>query len=240
MPRSTDASYSSSPRADAAAERSSDAPLLSVTPDASLSLDERVRELLSEFRGSVAFQGLRRTLGVHPESLTRALRRLEREGAVERTQEGYRLTGSSNLDARATWTRPGAPRWEEVPRVELRLSPGENASQLMRSLSGRWFGDFRWVGSYQEGPRTTLLWVSRKDRDLLGLTLEGDQLRIYLQPKDRGSVGGEERPLAAYELLQHLLAALRGPDRAGHLGVPTMLPLQLSNERPRGPNGLAG
>ncbi len=206
-------------------------------PDPSLRLDERVRELLSEFPGSVAFQGLRRTLGVHPESLTRALRRLEREGAVQRTQEGYRLTDHSSLDARGSWVRPGAPRWEGSPRVELRLSPGEDASLLLGRLSGRWFGDFRWVGSYEEGRRTTLLWVSRAGGELLGLVLEGDLLRIHQQPSTPQAV---DRPLASYELLQHVLTALRGPSRAPTLSVPAVLPLVLDPPHDRRPQGLAG
>ncbi|MDE1821591.1 MAG: hypothetical protein KGJ23_02585 [Euryarchaeota archaeon] len=206
--------------------------------DSSLRLDDRVRELLSEFPGSVAFQGLRRTLGVHPESLTRALRRLEREGAVERTQEGYRLTEARNLDARGTFSRPGAPRWEGAPRVELRLSPGEQASRLIGALSGRWFGEFRWVGSYEEGRRTTLLWVSRQGRELLGLVLEGDLLRIHQQGP---SAAIHERPFACYELLQHVLTALRGTERgASHLAPPAVLPLSFSTPATPGPRDLAG
>lgn len=206
--------------------------------DSSLRLDERVRELLSEFPGSVAFQGLRRTLGVHPESLTRALRRLERDGTVERTQEGYRLVEHDKLDARGSWSRPGAPRWEgSPPRVELRLSQAEEASRLLGALSGRWFGEFRWVGSYEEGRRTTLLWVSRQGKELLGLVLEGDLLRIH----QRGQPGREiERPLASYELLQHVLAALRGPERAIAPTFPSVLPLMLNEPSHRSSHELAG
>lgn len=232
MSRSTDDGSSSSPSTPAALAPGGSA------SDPSARLDDRVRELLSEFPGSVAFQGLRRTLGVHPESLTRALRRLEREGAVERTQEGYRLTDHSALDARGSFVRPGAPRWEGSPRVELRLSPGEDAPLLLRRLSGRWFGDFRWVGSYEEGQRTTLLWVSRAGRELLGLVLEGDLLRIHQQSS---SPGGPDRPLAAYELLQHVLTALRGAGRSSALPtVPAVLPLVMVTPSDRRPRGLAG
>lgn len=198
-------------------------------------LDDRVRELLTELPGSVAFQGLRRTLGVHPESLTRALRRLERDGAVERTQEGYRLAGTvaprGRKDRLLHPVHPATPRWETEPRVELRLSPGEDASRMLGHLAGRWFGDFRWVGSFQEGERTTLLWVSRSGREQLGLEVVGDRLRIHHQgPVPEGDV--PERPRAAYELLQHVLTALKG-ERPPREPLPAVLPYLMDEGRPR-------
>jgi hypothetical protein len=220
-------------------------------------LDERVRGLLAEFPGSVAFQGLRRTLGVHPESLTRALRRLERDGEIERTDEGYRLTVATarpaitftstapaaaatatsaargslttadpgpSLPTRGPWIHPSSPRWEGAPRVELRLAPDEDPARILGHLAGRWFGEFRWVGSYEEGSRTTLLWVSRQGGELLGLVLSHGLLRIH-QQSPSGSKG-TARPLAAYELLQHVLSALRAP-RAPPEGLRGALPFLL-------------
>lgn len=191
--------------------------------DQSSRLDVRVRDLLSEFPGPVAFQGLRRTLGVHPESLTRALRRLERDGEVQKTRDGYRLAEAETPSRRPTSpSSPQAPRWMEQPRVELRLSPGEQASNLLGQLSARWFGEFRWVGSFEEGRRTTLLWVSRDGQEQLGLELEGDLLRIQQQGTTRAS-GPSSRPFAAYELLQHVLAALRR-EHLAQVPPPTVLP----------------
>lgn len=218
-------------------------------------LDERVRGLLAEIPGAVAFQGLRRTLGVHPESLTRALRRLERDGEIQRTNEGYRLVGAassipgastpslavaahgplsttetrarSKSDAgRDPWVHPSSPRWEGAPRVELRLAPDEDPARILGHLAGRWFGEFRWVGSYEEGARTTLLWVSRQGRELLGLVLEGGRLRIHQQSP--GPAVGSDRSLASYELLQHVLSALRAP-RSEPDGLPRALPLLMGD-----------
>ena len=45
-------------------------------------VDEQVLEVLADSSGTLAFNGLRRALKVHPESLVRALRRLERDGVV--------------------------------------------------------------------------------------------------------------------------------------------------------------
>src|SRR3982074_3129947 len=55
--------------------------------------DREVLEFLSQDPASrVAFQGLRRRLGIHPEQLSRALHRLADDNLVERTDLGYRVT----------------------------------------------------------------------------------------------------------------------------------------------------
>ncbi|MCI4317072.1 MAG: GntR family transcriptional regulator, partial [Thermoplasmata archaeon] len=69
-------------------------------------LDDRVRELLGNIGGRLAFNGLRRALGVHPESLTRALRRLEREGVVQRRADGYVLADPGSYAAEPHLTPP--------------------------------------------------------------------------------------------------------------------------------------
>jgi hypothetical protein len=169
-------------------------------------LDDRVRDLLSEIPGAVAFTGIRRTLGVHPESLTRALRRLERAGFVERTAEGYRLASSLPKRPREPLSGPEVPEWNSKPVVELRLALGEDPTKILGMLAGHWFGDFRWVGSYEEGRKTTLLWVSRQKKNLLGLVLERDVLRIHFRGRAEAKV--QNQPLVAYQLLQHVLKAL--------------------------------
>src|SRR3989449_11079675 len=55
--------------------------------------DREVLEFLSQDPASrVAFQGLRRRLGIHPEQLSRALHRLAEDNLLERTELGYRVT----------------------------------------------------------------------------------------------------------------------------------------------------
>ncbi|HEX2013947.1 MAG TPA: MarR family transcriptional regulator, partial [Nitrososphaera sp.] len=53
--------------------------------------DNKVLELLNEAGSKYSFKGLMRKLNLHQQSLSRALRRLEELGLVEKTAEGYRL-----------------------------------------------------------------------------------------------------------------------------------------------------
>ena len=58
--------------------------------------DRHVLEFLSRDPSSqVAFQGIRRRLGIHPEQLSRALHRLADDGLVEHTEHGYRATAKA-------------------------------------------------------------------------------------------------------------------------------------------------
>ncbi|MCI4338635.1 MAG: hypothetical protein L3J72_04970, partial [Thermoplasmata archaeon] len=62
-------------------------PALAIEPR----LDDRVLAILGGAPGEITFNGIRRALDAHPESLTRSLKRLSREGRVLRHPTGYRL-----------------------------------------------------------------------------------------------------------------------------------------------------
>ncbi len=168
-------------------------------------LDDRIRELLSGVSGSLAFNGLRRALGVHPESLSRSLRRLAREGTVQRTAQGYRLAPE------ITGERPALPGPSDPPSgnpvAELKLPPQDSPEEVFGRLSGRWFGDYRWVGFFEGPGTTTLLWAHRHDGARLWLRIRGDVLEVFQDPT------GKEGPAAAYQLLRHVLGAWHSAPR---------------------------
>lgn len=170
------------------------------TPFAPARLDERVLTALQGLPGRVAFSGLRRVLGAHPESLARALRRLEREGLVERTDGGYRaLAGlSRSVEDLTRELRP-------IARIDLPL--GTPADQLLARLSGHWFGSLRWVGVVERPEERLLAWARRDGSGYVLLGIDQGALRVYV-PADAASDTAEAED-AAYELLVHAADALR-------------------------------
>ncbi len=164
-------------------------------------LDERIVQTLQGLGGRIAFSGLRRALGAHPESLSRALRRLEREGRIERADGGYRLLGPA----------PAAPRAlaEELrPVAQVDLPPGLSSRPLLTRLAGHWFGGLRWVGEV-DGPRGPLLaWARRDGTGHVLLGVERGVLRVFV-PEDEGVADAGDAEEAAYELLLHAVEALR-------------------------------
>ena len=172
-------------------------------------LDERILSTLHGLHGRIAFSGLRRVLHAHPESLSRSLRRLEREGLVERSEGGYRALGE-------------VPRGTAPPSSDLRsiaqvdLPPGAPSDSVLGRLSGRWFGSLRWVGVV-DGPSGRLLaWARRDGADYVLLGIERGVLRVYVREETSGDDPNEAED-AAYELLVHAVDALRpsSPDPVG-------------------------
>jgi hypothetical protein len=170
-------------------------------------LDDRVLVTLQEMHGRMAFSGLRRSLGAHPESLARALRRLEREGLVDRSSEGYRAL---------TAPRPiGSAEGSELRSVaRIEVPVGLDPDAILARLTGRWFGGLRWVGVVERPPQRLLSWAHRDGSGTVLLGAEGGALRIYTTSGDATGDSGDSED-AAYELLVAVADTLRpsGPAR---------------------------
>ena len=172
-----------------------------LTVERSERLDERVLSTLLGLQGRIAFSGLRRVLQAHPESLSRSLRRLEREGRIERSTDGYRAIGGRS-------GRPTKESFDLHSIAAVDLPPGTVAASVLGRLSGRWFGSLRWVGIVG-GPKGRLLaWARRDGAGYVLLGIDRDVLRVYVRDEDSGDDEGEAED-SAYELLTHAVGALR-------------------------------
>lgn len=168
-------------------------------------LDERVLSTLQGLQGRIAFSGLRRALHAHPESLSRSLRRLEREGLVERSDGGYRALGE--LPRRASSPATGL---RAIAQVDL--PPGTPPDSVLGRLAGRWFGALRWVGRV-DGPSGPLLaWAQRDGVGYVLLGIDRGVLRVYVRDEASGDDPNESED-SAYELLAHAAEALRPSGR---------------------------
>ncbi|MCI4369095.1 MAG: hypothetical protein L3K09_06000 [Thermoplasmata archaeon] len=177
-------------------------------------LDERVVELLTARPGRFAFNGLKRALDAHPESLARALKRLEQGGLVRREDGGYRLREA-----------PAAPRELERPEhLELvgsvRLPAGANREAVFGSVAGRWFGDsLRWAGLYEPKGGPWLVWSLAGSAGHILLQIDRGELKVWAErTPDREEAA--RLADAARELLFHTLERARpvatSPTSEGH------------------------
>jgi len=146
-------------------------------------LDERVLQLLESNSGLLAFNGLRRALGVHPESLTRSLRRLEREGIVRRTEGGYSLREPTGRGIESD----SEPKLKTIASVELPAGVSRNLA--FGSLAGRWFGNLRWVGVYEHPGDPWLVWSLDDGKGRVLVRLKRRQLLVLVD--DTGSSKGQ-------------------------------------------------
>jgi hypothetical protein len=103
------------------------------------------------------FEGLKRKLGAHSETLSRILTRLEFEKILEKTRDGYRVTDRGREVAGLKQLSASEAR---VTLVRTLLPHISNAQEAISNLRGRWFGPLRWLGYSEDDHSTTMKWVT--------------------------------------------------------------------------------
>lgn len=124
-------------------------------------LNERDTNVLNvieeEDLASFAFEGLKRRLGVHPETLSRALYRLEDQGIVEKGAEGYRVTSKAK---KLIKTHSFSSGGSSMNILQTLLPPKVSLQQVVSNLKGKWFGVLRWLGYSKNSESITLKWIT--------------------------------------------------------------------------------
>lgn len=119
------------------------------SPESGLSsTDQKVFELIASSGLGLSFQGIRRSLGIHQESLSRSLKRLTELGLVYKHGEDYWVNAEMA-------SRPR--EWYVV--VDSALPKGVRREDMVRRLHGRWFKELRWFGESEDGLK--LVWTSQ-------------------------------------------------------------------------------
>ena len=173
------------------------------------SLSERDTNVLQVFEEegltSFTFDGLKRRLGLHSETLSRILCRLEDREIVEKGLDGYKVTSK----VREFLMFPPRSREPRVPILQTFLSPDVPINQVVSDLRGKWFGVLRWLGCSENGEYVTLKWITEDggtqvdaNFSIGGLNIEakllhGKDLNIALQ--------------ASYQLIGHIAKLFSRP-----------------------------
>lgn len=129
--------------------------------DASQQVNSRDMEVLrvieEEKLASFTFEGLKRRINTHSETLSRILYRLEEQEILEKANEGYRVTDKGKELLKVH------PLNSEEPRLMLLrtlLPPDIDMQQVFSDLKGRWFGTLRWLGYSKNGNESVLKWIT--------------------------------------------------------------------------------
>ncbi len=176
--------------------------------------DRDVLEFLTKDPTSqVAFQGIRRRLGIHPEQLSRALHRLSDDGLVERTEHGYRATAK----ALTVLSPDGLTKTPEgLTVLETYLPADVEVRSLVDALQGRWFGPLRWFGFSEDAGELRLWWSTEDNGIQLEVRLHDTQLRIVAHMASRNRL--DEAARHAYLLFEHLSRELSRGLYSGLIG----------------------
>ncbi|MBI2184714.1 MAG: MarR family transcriptional regulator [Thaumarchaeota archaeon] len=159
---------------------------------------EILKALGTEGESTVSFQGLKRKLGMHQETLSRALARLHRDGFVERTPDGYRL--NRKAAPRLPLSEGGSER--TLPVIRAYVPPFVDTKTLFTALRGSWFGSLRWLRYAETEGEAVLTWITEKGDVQVDLRVRDGSMTI--QARVGESVDMRRALIAAHELYRHL------------------------------------
>jgi len=142
------------------------------------SLSERDADVLAlietEGLAMFTFDGLKRRTGLHSETLSRVLCRLEEEGIVIKEHSGYRVT--PKITALKLQQHPSeAP---VTPLIQTFLPSDLLTAQFILSLRGKWFGSLRWLGISENSQGVTLKWITEDGGIQIAANIQGAALSI--------------------------------------------------------------
>ncbi len=161
---------------------------------------------------SFTFDGLKRRLGVHPETLSRILCRLEDQGLVEKQPEGYRVTAKVREFVPSYLPTANESRMWIMHTL---LSPDVPVQQLMSNLSGRWFGVLRWLGYSENKEDITLKWITEDGGVQVNAIFSANHLRIEAKLLHEKSLSAALK--ASYQLMGHIAKYYSRRSRASHV-----------------------
>jgi len=178
----------------------------SVDPAARASLDDlrdhdrEVLEFLSQDPSTqVAFQGLRRRLGIHPEQLSRALHRLAQDELVERTDLGYRVSRRA-IGILSPGSLP--PAEPTVTILQTSLPAHVDLRGLVGALRGTWIGPLRWYGFAEADEGLRLGWALEDDSLGIEILVRPGQLTMNARVDSPSRL--DEATRLGYELFHHV------------------------------------
>lgn len=180
--------------------------------------DTKVLALLNEAGSNYSFKGIMRRLGIHQQSLARALHRLEEMGLVEKSKVGYHLSKAGGAVATA---RVEAKGRQYVQLLQSYIPVDISSAEIVRALVGKWFKNLRWVGLIESATGFTLQWSSDDGSFQINLRMVSDYVIIETNAStEREKLQSMIGSYAIYEQIAKALQDRIVPGNAYHFRTP--------------------
>jgi hypothetical protein len=140
-----------------------------------------------------------RKLGMHQESLSRSLQRLDELGLVEKSQLGYKL---SKKGAFVRKDNVNDAKIAYMPLLQTYIPSNVDVSSIVNTLAGRWFKNLRWLGMIESNRGYMLQWTSEDGSFQLNLRIVGDY--VIIETNAYGKKNKVEAMVCAYRIFEHI------------------------------------
>ena len=124
---------------------------------------------------SFTFEGLKRRLKMHPETLSRILYKLAKQEIVKKCEKGYALTSKAKKILQSTVSNTTNP---SLPLLQTFLPPQIPINKILSSLKGKWFNQLRWLGHSITNEGITLKWITEDGGKIISAFFSQGILRI--------------------------------------------------------------
>lgn len=147
----------------------------SVLPDQFSERDNEVIQfIIAEKLSGFTFDGIRRRLGVHPETLSRILFRLEEMNLIVRAQVGYKVTSIAN----EMTIIPLSENTTKIQVLQTYLPMNSAIESLLSEIEGKWFSSLRWLGYSKNDDSTTFKWITSDSKAQIDAVFWDNSLNI--------------------------------------------------------------
>jgi hypothetical protein len=143
-------------------------------------------------------------VGMHQETLSRTLDRLEEQHIVENTSKGYKV--SVNIKRPEIYLLNNSAQ-SSIPLIQTLLPPDISIQRLLLNLRGKWFGVLRWLGYSKkddsDNEEITLKWITDDGGIQINAIFLEDTLSI--EAKLRKNKELSDAIKASYRLMEHMV-----------------------------------
>ena len=121
------------------------------------------------------FEGLKRRLKIHQETLSRILYRLADQEILKKVENGYTLTSKAKklLKPKSSHSKNTTLRL-----LQTFLPPEVPIKNIISNLKGKWFGVLRWLGCSMNNEDVTLKWITEDGRTIISAVFSQGKLFI--------------------------------------------------------------
>jgi hypothetical protein len=127
---------------------------------------------------SFTFEGLKRRLKIHPETLSRILYRLADQEILKKSKYGYTLTSKAKKLLKSNIYHSTNP---SLRLLQTFLPPEVPSKKIIPNLRGKWFGVLRWLGYSITNEGITLKWITEDGRYIISAVFS--QGKLYIEAK---------------------------------------------------------